>query len=106
MASSGASSVAPLCGLQISEKLGKNNLDLRKMQVLPAIRGAQLEGFLDSTIARPPQEVDAKAGDKVVKSPNPEYAKWIVQDQQVLSYLLTTISRDMLSQVSTATTAA
>jgi hypothetical protein len=38
-------------GLLVSEKLSKNNLQLWKLQVLPTIRGAQLEGYLDGTVA-------------------------------------------------------
>jgi hypothetical protein len=49
--------VAPL-GLPVSEKLSKNNLQLWKMQVLPTIRGAQLEGFLDGSVPAPPKQIE------------------------------------------------
>jgi hypothetical protein len=35
------------------------------MQVLPTIRGAQLEGYLDGTTAAPPKEINVKTGDTV-----------------------------------------
>lgn len=39
----------------ITEKLSKNNIGLWKLQVLPAIRGAQLEGYLDGSTPAPPK---------------------------------------------------
>jgi hypothetical protein len=37
--------------------------------------------------------------EKIEDVPNPAYAAWKAQEQQVLSYLLTSISRDILIQV-------
>jgi hypothetical protein len=44
-------------GLPVSEKLNKNNLQLWKLQVLPAIRGARLEEHLERPAPSPPQEI-------------------------------------------------
>jgi hypothetical protein len=44
MLSSSAPITAHVLGLPITEKLSKNNIFLWKMQVLPAICGAQLAG--------------------------------------------------------------
>jgi len=38
--------------------------------------------------------------------PNPAYDKWVAQDQQVLSYLFGSLSKEIFAQVSTATSAA
>jgi len=92
--------------LPVTEKLSKNNLGLWKLQVLPAIRGAMLEGFLDGSTAAPSKEIDVKHGDKTVKEANPEYASWVARDQQVLSYLLSNMTRDVMAQVAMAKTAA
>lgn len=92
--------------LPIPEKLTKNNLQVWKLQVLAIIRGTQLEGYLDGSTAPPPKEVNVKEGDKVVNGVNPKYTKWVALDQQLLSYLLTTMTRDVMLQVSTATTSA
>jgi hypothetical protein len=93
-------------GLPISEKLSKNNLQLWKLQVLPAVRGAQLEDHLSRMVAPPPKGIVVKRGDKEEKEANPEYTRWLALDQQVLSYLLSTMTRDVMLQVATATTAA
>ncbi|CAO2175838.1 unnamed protein product [Urochloa humidicola] len=86
-------------GLPVSEKLNKSNLTLWKLQVLPAIRGAQLEGFLDGTEVPPPKQIVDTINSKDVKRVNPEYSRWVSLDQQVLGYLLTTITRDVMMQV-------
>ncbi|CAO2142934.1 unnamed protein product [Urochloa humidicola] len=80
--SAGVTAMAVPLGLAISEKLAKNNFQLWKFQVLPAIRGAQLEGYLDSKTPKPAMEITVIDGDKKEsKVPNPDYAKWVVQDQ-------------------------
>jgi len=77
----------PLC-LPITEKLTRSNYALWQVQILPAVRGAQLEGFLDGTEVAPPKIIKEKgANGKDVAKPNPEYARWLAQDQQVLAYL-------------------
>ena len=77
----------PLC-LPITEKLTRSNYALWQVQILPAVHGAQLEGFLDGTEVAPPKTIKEKGADgKDVAKPNPEYARWLAQDQQVLAYL-------------------
>ena len=95
-----------LIGFPIIEKLTKTNLVFWKAKVLPTIREVQLKDLLDATATPSPKEVDDKDGDRIVKVPNPDYTKWVALDQQVLSYLLTTMSREGLAQVATAKTAA
>ena len=70
-------------------------------QVLSALRGAQAEHFIDPT-TRPPEKYLAPKGDKKTDDEppvvNPEYEKWVAKDQQVLSYLLTSLfARDRLA---------
>jgi hypothetical protein len=43
--------------------------------------------------------------DKVSAILNKEYTAWVAKDQQVLSYLLISLSKDILLQVSTTATA-
>lgn len=88
----------------VTEKLNRANHQSWKAQVLSALRGAQLTDWLEAD-AQPPAKMvpGAKADDPAV--PNPEYATWVSKDQIVLSYLLTNLSKDVLSHVNTEVTA-
>ncbi|CAA0836591.1 Unknown protein [Striga hermonthica] len=104
--SSSATTIAAPLSLPITEKLHKGNFPLWKAQVMPAIRGAQLEGFIFGTEPAPPKEVDIIVDSKPVKKINEEYAKWIARDQQVVSYLLTSLTTEILTQVADKNSAA
>ncbi|KAK1630086.1 hypothetical protein QYE76_004401 [Lolium multiflorum] len=103
MASS--SSTAPTTlGNPPSDKLTRANFPGWRAQVLPAIRGARLLGYLTGTAAAPPEEIEVAADkdsvDKAPKmEPNPAYDNWIAQDQIVLSYLLQSLSHEVLPHV-------
>lgn len=109
-ASSSAAQAAALGVFLIppAEKLSRSNHVLWKAQVLAAIKGAQLDGFIEPTAAAPdrflPPKADAKGGDPPVA--NPEYSSWVAKDQIVLSYLLSNLGRDIAAQVSMKVTAA
>ena len=64
-------------------------------------------GFLDGTTTKPSKtlEVEKEGGKKEVIH-NSEYSSWMAKDQQVLSYLLNSLSKEALAPVATATTAA
>lgn len=62
------------------EKLTKHNFSSWKEQVMPAIRGAQLEVYLDGFIVALPKEITATVDGKSVKTLNLEYAKWVAHD--------------------------
>ncbi|KAF0904762.1 hypothetical protein E2562_037002 [Oryza meyeriana var. granulata] len=104
MASSSSSTLASsaVLGHPISEKLSRDNFLVWRAQVLRAVRGAQLTGYLDGTkeVPSPTITVEKKVGDQVVKElvNNPAYTQWIVQDQQVLGYLLSTLLQEVLVQ--------
>jgi hypothetical protein len=77
MASSSSSVVpTPLLGQVVAVKLNKGNYALWRAQVLPIIRGAQLQGYLDGTFIALEKEVDVKIVDKTKKESNPEYIRW------------------------------
>ncbi|WVZ48786.1 hypothetical protein U9M48_000195 [Paspalum notatum var. saurae] len=107
MASSSSSNPSPPASfaIPVTEKLAKNNYVIWQLQVLPAVRGSQLEGFLDGTEEAPPRMISEKIADKDVPKPNPEYARWLALDQQVLSYLVSSLSREVLAQIGTCKTA-
>lgn len=97
--SSSTASTNPVFGFTITEKLTKQNFAIWSAQMLAAIRGASLEGHIDGKTAVPVAEVDEKQGEKVVKVANPEYQKWFAADQQLLGYIFSSLSREILGQI-------
>jgi hypothetical protein len=64
---------------------------------LPEIYGAQLFGYLDGSIEAPEKETTIKDKDGVeVTISNPDYARWVAQDQSILGFLV----RNMAGQFS------
>jgi len=108
--SSSAQAAAAFLGLGLipeTEKLTRSNFQSWKSQVLSAIRGAQAAKFIKSD-AKPPSEFLAKKNAKDDEEEpvlNPEYEAWVAKDQQVLSYLLASLSKEILGQISTEVTA-
>jgi hypothetical protein len=49
----------------VSEKLSRENFLIWEAQILPAIRGAQLEGYLHGSTAEPAKEITTKGTDGV-----------------------------------------
>jgi hypothetical protein len=65
---------------------------------------AELEGFLTGTEKAPPKTLLTK-DDKGngVHQHNPAYSQWVVRDQAVLGYLLSSLTRETLVTVATST---
>jgi hypothetical protein len=61
-------------------------------QVVSALKGAQLAGYIKATSKPPPAflTLTKKGKEKGVTDapPNPEYEIWVAKDQQVFSFLL------------------
>ena len=99
MAASSSAVVLNL-GAPPTEKLARGNYLLWKAQVMPALRGAQVTGLLDGSDAAPPKTVEVTKADKTTAiEPNPLYGPWLSKDQQVLSYLLNSLTPEILTQV-------
>jgi hypothetical protein len=76
-----SSTVVPASlSIPISEKLTRDNHHPWCAQVLPAIRAAQLEGFLDGSEKSPKKNLEIKKDSKKLIVPNPDYAVWRVRD--------------------------
>jgi hypothetical protein len=90
-------------GHPVTEKLTKTNYTLWKLQVLPAIRSAQLTGLIDGSKTAPAMEIE---GIDKNKEPNPAYATWLAQDQQVFGYIVNSLSKEMMKQISHCNTSA
>lgn len=73
-------------------------------------QGAQLAGYISSTAKVPSQTLTATKRKKeklgVDTVPNPEYDNWVAKDQQVFSFLISSIGKEIFAQVSTAQTMA
>jgi hypothetical protein len=95
----------------VSKKLTRNNHVLWRAQVLAVLQGAQLTGFLDGTIKTPAEKIhmvkkSGKEEGEAEEASNPAFELWKAQEQQVLSYLLTSVSHDVLVQIATLPSAA
>jgi hypothetical protein len=75
---------------------------------MPAIRIAELEGFLTDAAEKAPSKIITSKDDKgqVVEEHNPAYSQWVARDQVVLSYLLSSLTRETLVTVTMCTHAA
>jgi hypothetical protein len=91
--------------MPVSEKLARGNHTIWKAQVVAALRGAHLYGFLDGISIKPAAQIKEVGSDEE-DVPNPAFVVWKAQEQQVLSYLLSSISRDILVQITALPTAA
>ncbi|KAG8473223.1 hypothetical protein CXB51_035172 [Gossypium anomalum] len=82
-------------------KLGNRNFLLWKQQVMLILEGYGLHKFVLGTIATPPWSVVDTNG---VLVPNPEFLFHIQQDKLLASWLLSTVSDDILVHLSGART--
>ena len=80
-----------------TEKLTRANYLLWMVQVMPALRGARMLGLLDGKEAAPPETLVVQKEGKEVKIDNPAYEAWIDRDQRALSYLLGSLSKEILA---------
>jgi hypothetical protein len=76
---------------------------LWKGLTVPALAGAGLHGHLDGTAAAP--TIKEGIGDAAVDVPNPEYSRWWVTDQRVLSFLLSSMEPVIACQLIGCTSA-
>jgi hypothetical protein len=99
-ASAAAANLTAVLGAPLTDKQSRDNHLFWKMQVLPALRGAQVLELLDGTDAAPPKTMEVEDTDnKKVQVPNPAYAIWLARDQTLMSYLVKSLDTDLLAQV-------
>uniref|UniRef100_A0A453PR52 Retrotransposon Copia-like N-terminal domain-containing protein n=1 Tax=Aegilops tauschii subsp. strangulata TaxID=200361 RepID=A0A453PR52_AEGTS len=97
--SSSSSTVQASLG-QVAEKLTRTNYVLWRAQVTPQLRGAGFFGYVDGTMPEPVKFLTTKDKDgKEEKTPNPLHPIWFREGQQVLGYLLNTLTKEVLVQV-------
>jgi hypothetical protein len=99
-------SFIPVILLPTIEKLGKNNHTTWRVQVLATLRSARLDGYGSGKKKASATKLEEKQGDQKVMVANPEYEDWLASDQQVFSFILASVSKEILARIATATTAA
>jgi hypothetical protein len=94
MASSSSALVINTLSHAVTKKLMRDNFCLWNAHVWLAMRGAQLTRFLDRTKKAPTEFITVQKEDKTEeKVLSPEYMTWQMQDQQLVSYLNSTLSK-------------
>ncbi|KAK1617180.1 hypothetical protein QYE76_022697 [Lolium multiflorum] len=87
-------------GTPPSTKLTRENFLYWQAQVLPTLRGARVMGLLDGSDPAPSETIEAEdAEHKKITIPNPAYETWITKDQTVVSFLVNSLSEEVLPQV-------
>ncbi|CAN6356870.1 unnamed protein product [Urochloa humidicola] len=97
-----SSASSPSLGYPVTEKLAKNKFPLWRAQVMSALR--TMSGFIDGSTPAPEKMVPKSTTEAELVA-NPAFAQWEVRDQQVLNYLLSSLSSDILLQVVSSMTA-
>jgi hypothetical protein len=92
--------------IQFDIKTGCDNYPLWSAQVLPAICAAQLDERLTGDDQQPDKDVTVMVDDKPIKKRNPAYTTWMAQDQAILGYLLSMLTRKTLMRISHCTSSA
>ncbi|KAF4377348.1 hypothetical protein F8388_023415 [Cannabis sativa] len=84
----------------VSVKLDRVNYISWRAQLVPAIRGYDLQGYVFGTTPPPPETVQItdENGEQIL-IPNPELTAWNREDQLLLSWILSTLTPPILSQV-------
>ena len=90
----------------ITVRLTRTNFLLWKSQVVPILRGAGLFGYLDKTWPVPAMTTTEGEGRAARQVPNPEYARWYLQDQSILGGLRSSMTEDVLAMVTREETSA
>jgi hypothetical protein len=72
----------------ISVRLDAHNFMLWRGLTVTTLVGAVLHGHLDGTATAPTKTIKEGTGDAAVDVPNPEYSRWWVMDERVLSFFL------------------
>uniref|UniRef100_A0A2N9FGA9 Retrotransposon Copia-like N-terminal domain-containing protein n=1 Tax=Fagus sylvatica TaxID=28930 RepID=A0A2N9FGA9_FAGSY len=81
----------------ITIKLTRENYLLWKPQVVPYLRGQHLFKFVDGSHLSPPSVIIAQSSGATTILVNPEFTQWQLQDQIVLSALISSFSKKLFT---------
>ena len=88
----------------ITIKLTRENYLLWKAQVVPYLRGQHLFQFVDGSSTIPQPTITASSDGASTTIINPEFTQWQLQDQIVLSALISSLSEKVIAHVVRCTT--
>ena len=90
----------PVVHRLVTIKLTRENYLLWKAQIVPYLQGQHLFGFLDGSRPAPSSYLDGSSPPE----PNPAHQAWLIQDQMILSALISSLSENILAYVVKCTT--
>jgi hypothetical protein len=64
----------------MTKTLAHNNYPILKLQVMSALRGAQVASFIESTAVLPVPFLKVEGDSKEEAKPNPDYESWVAKD--------------------------
>uniref|UniRef100_A0A2N9F913 Uncharacterized protein n=1 Tax=Fagus sylvatica TaxID=28930 RepID=A0A2N9F913_FAGSY len=88
----------------VTIKLTRENYLLWKAQIGPYLRGQHLFGFLDGSRLAPSPYLGLTFDGSSQPQPNPDHHAWLIQDQMILSALISSLSENILAYVVKCTT--
>ena len=98
--SSSPDALAAALGSPPTQQLTRENFLVWKALVVPTLRGARVLALIEGTEDAPEEYVEVEdEHKKKIKIENPDYLTWIVRDQQVLRFILNSLSPDVLAHV-------
>jgi hypothetical protein len=80
-------------------RLDRNNFLLWKTLIIPNLTDQGWMGCLDGSIPIPSKTITTRTGDAVITTPNPDYTTWMLTDLCVLSFLLGSMTEEVLAQM-------
>uniref|UniRef100_A0A2N9HBX8 Reverse transcriptase Ty1/copia-type domain-containing protein n=1 Tax=Fagus sylvatica TaxID=28930 RepID=A0A2N9HBX8_FAGSY len=83
----------------ITIKLTRDNYLLWKAQILPYLKGQHLFGFIDGSRPAPSQFLASQTSDSASDAPNPAFQTWHLQDQLIMSALISSLSENILAHI-------
>ena len=83
----------------ITIKLTHDNYLLWKAQIVPSLKGQHVYGYLDGSTPNPPQVITIEANGDTQALQNPEFQHWHLQDQMILSAIISSLSEKILAYV-------
>ncbi|XP_019159724.1 PREDICTED: uncharacterized protein LOC109156343 [Ipomoea nil] len=88
----------------VSMKLNSRNFLFWRTQLVPFLRGQDLLGFVNGSMPCPPSTIPAASSNDsgsgatttTATIPNPAHKAWVLQDQSILSMLISSMSDEVL----------